>query len=170
MAIELLMITGIAVGLSAITNGIRKVVLKKEDLERMAEVQAYNRELLAAQRKKDQKTIQKLQKRKEYIQKANMQVTKKNMIVMFSSFFIFIVIYPFVASFFPQPVGVMPTGLDIPFVSRGGQILFYGWFILSFFGVSGPLSKAMGVSLSSGGLLPGAAEKPEDKKPQKEKQ
>ncbi len=165
----MLMILGLAAGLSALTNGIRRVVLKEEDMRKMAEIQAFNKELLAAQRKKDTKTVQKLQHRKEYIQKLNAEVSKKNMIIMFSSLMIFFTIYPLLAGYYGASVlGIMPSGLDIPFISDQHQLYFYGWFILSFFAVGSPIAKVLGISpLGLGG---GSYEtKPEDKKQEKGK-
>ncbi|MEM3096708.1 MAG: EMC3/TMCO1 family protein [Nitrososphaerota archaeon] len=169
MVYELLMILGMAAGLSALTNGIRRVVLKEEDLRKMAEIQAFNRELLAAQRKKDMKAVQKLQHRKDYIQKLNAEVSKKNMIVMFSSLIIFFTIYPLLSGYFgPAVLGLMPSGLDIPFISNQREIHFYGWFILSFFAVGSPIAKVLGISpfgMGGGGF----EAKSEDKKPEKDK-
>ncbi len=151
MVVEMLLISGAAAALSATTTGIRRLLFKKEDYEKMAEIQAYNRQLMAATRQKDQKTLQKLQKKKEYIAKLNAEIGKKNLFTMFGSLIIFFTVYPILAGVFgTATVGVMPPGLDIPFVSENHNLGFYGWFILSFFGVGSPISKLLGVSMTGG--------------------
>jgi len=166
--VEMMIISGMAAAISAATTGLRKIIFKKEDFAKMAEIQAFNKELMAATRKKDQKTIQKLQKRKEYIQKLNAEVSKKNLMTMFASMMIFFTVYPFLASFYGDDViGYTPRGLNIPFITDEGKIRFYGWFILSFFGVGSPISKLMGLSLTGMGGQVGE-EKPQDKKHRKE--
>ncbi len=170
MLADMLAIIGMAGILALITLGIRKAVLKKEDLEKMAEVQAYQKELLAAQRKKDQKTIQKLEKKKEYIQKLNAEVSKKNLIIMFTSLIIFFTFYPMAAGFFttpdgqPKTIGYTPAGLNIPFIAPDGKLQFYGWFILSFFAVNSPLAKLLGISFSPSEVGKSAEKDAKDKK------
>ncbi|MEM2064978.1 MAG: hypothetical protein QXH59_00605, partial [Candidatus Caldarchaeum sp.] len=73
----MLLLSSLAAAISAATTAIRKIVFKKEDLAKIAEIQSYNRELMTATRKKDQKTIQKLQKKQDYIRQINAEVTKK---------------------------------------------------------------------------------------------
>ncbi|MEM4417148.1 MAG: EMC3/TMCO1 family protein [Nitrososphaerota archaeon] len=170
MVLEMLAVLGVAAGISAVTTGIRRVIFKEEDMRKMAEIQAFNRELLAAQRKKDAKAIQKLQSRKEYIQKLNADVSKKNMLIMFSSMIIFFTVYPLLSGFFgATQLGSMPPGLNIPFISTNGGLYFYGWFILSFFAVGSPIAKILGISpLGMGGQ--GVEEKPQDKGEKKGKE
>ncbi|MEM1942896.1 MAG: EMC3/TMCO1 family protein [Candidatus Caldarchaeum sp.] len=169
MIVEMMIISGMAAAISATTTGLRKIIFKKEDFAKMAEIQAFNRELMAATRKKDQKTIQKLQKKKDYIQKINAEVSKKNLVTMFASMMIFFTVYPFLASFYGDTVvGYAPQGLNIPFITDRGEIRFYGWFILSFFGVGSPISKVMGLSITGMGV-PDGQEKPQDKDIRKEK-
>ncbi|MCS7110578.1 MAG: EMC3/TMCO1 family protein [Candidatus Caldarchaeum sp.] len=168
MVTEMVMISSVAAALSAATSILRKLVFKKEDYAKMAEIQQYNRELMNATRKKDQKTIQKLQKKKAYIQQINAEVTKKNLITMFSSLMIFFTVYPLLVSFFGDVVvGVTPIGLEIPFVTESGTLRFYGWFILSFFGVSSPITKVLGLGLT--GMQVTGGEK-DEKKPSDTKQ
>ncbi|MEM2061569.1 MAG: EMC3/TMCO1 family protein, partial [Candidatus Caldarchaeum sp.] len=162
MLVDMMMILSIAAALSSATSVLRKVVFKREDYLKMAELQAYNRELMNATRKKDQKTIQKLQKKKAYIQQINADITKKNLVTMFSSLLLFFTVYPLLVGFFGDVVvGYTPIGLDIPFITEQGQLKFYGWFILSFFAVSSPIAKALGLGLT--GLPPSQGEKDEKK-------
>jgi len=167
---DMLSIMGMAILLALATLAIHKAVLKREDMEKMAEIQAYQRELLNAKRKNDQKTIQKLEKKKEYIQKLNAEVSKKNMIVMFASLIIFFTFYPLAAGFFitpdgqPKTIGYMPSGLDIPFIASEGKLQFYGWFILSFFAVNSPLAKLLGISFSVSEVGKHAEKNVKDKK------
>ncbi|MEM3053617.1 MAG: EMC3/TMCO1 family protein, partial [Candidatus Caldarchaeum sp.] len=100
MFLDMLLLSSLAAAISAATTAIRKIVFKKEDLAKIAEIQSYNRELMTATRKKDQKTIQKLQKKQDYIRQINAEVTKKNMITMFASLLIFFTIYPTLGGFF----------------------------------------------------------------------
>ncbi|MEM2024097.1 MAG: hypothetical protein QXG69_04830, partial [Candidatus Caldarchaeum sp.] len=89
MFAEMVLIAGLAAAISAFTTAIRRLIFKKEDLAKMAEIQAFNKELMTATRKKDQKTLQKLQKKKDYIQKLNAEISKKNLMTMFASLMIF---------------------------------------------------------------------------------
>ncbi len=167
MVLEMIMISGTAAAISATVTGIRRLIFKKEDLAKMAEIQAFNKELMMATRKRDQKTLQKLQKKKEYIQKLNAEVSKKNLIAMFASLMIFFAVYPVLAGYFGDAViGLTPRGLDIPFISQNGELRFYGWFILSFFGVGSPISKLMGMGFMGAGVSVGET-KPQDKKQDK---
>ncbi|MEM4642507.1 MAG: EMC3/TMCO1 family protein [Candidatus Caldarchaeum sp.] len=168
MFLDMLLLSSLAAAISAATTAIRKIVFKKEDLAKIAEIQSYNRELMTATRKKDQKTIQKLQKKQDYIRQINAEVTKKNMITMFASLLIFFTIYPTLGGFFgTQMLGYVPAGLDIPFVTDSGKLYFYGWFILSFFGVSSPITKIFGLGLAG---MPTAGGGEDEKKAENKKQ
>ncbi len=167
MVLEMIMISGIAAAVSAATAGIRRLIFKKEDLAKIAEIQAFNRELIRARQKKDQKALQKLQKKKEYIQKLNAEISKKNLLTMLASLMILFIVYPILAGYFGDTViGLTPRGLDIPFISQNGELRFYGWFILSFFGVGSPIAKLMGIGLTGAGTSDGKT-KPQDKKQDK---
>ncbi|MEM1965008.1 MAG: EMC3/TMCO1 family protein [Candidatus Caldarchaeum sp.] len=168
MFAEMVLIAGLAAAISAFTTAIRRLIFKKEDLAKMAEIQAFNKELMTATRKKDQKTLQKLQKKRDYIQKLNAEISKKNLMTMFASLMIFFTVYPVLAGYFGNDViGFMPAGLEIPFISQNGEIRFYGWFILSFFGVGSPISKLMGISFTGVGVSD-VEKKPQDKKQEKD--
>jgi len=173
LPIDMLVITAMSAALATATLAIRKAILKREDLEKMAEIQAYQRELLAARRKNDHKAIQKLEKRKEYIQKLNAEVSKKNLMVIFASLILFFTFYPLASGFFltqdgqPKTIGYMPSGLNIPFLAPEGKLDFYGWFILSFFAVNSPLAKLLGVSFSPQEVAKNAEKNAKDKKQEK---
>ncbi|MEM3080848.1 MAG: hypothetical protein QXH35_04010, partial [Nitrososphaerota archaeon] len=72
-------ILGFSMALALVSAGLRRVLLSKEDMLAMQEVTRYNRELMKALREKDMKTVEKLEKKKEYMQKIQAKIFGKNM-------------------------------------------------------------------------------------------
>lgn len=148
----------------SVTNFLRRVLIKKQDIEKMREANLFRQELMKAKRRGDQKTVQRLEKRMDYIKKVEFDIMKKNLVVMGISMVIFLVAYWTLATLFGGVRLSLPGDFFIPFISQEGALTFYGWYILTFFAVSLPLSKAFGLSMTGGGL---AEKSPQDKKQEK---
>jgi uncharacterized membrane protein (DUF106 family) len=128
--------------LALTSTALRRVIITKEDMMAMQEVQRFNRELMTALRQKDKKAIERLEKRKEYMQRMQTRILGKNMLLMVLSMAIFFSFF-FYANARYQGLELlkMPPGLEIPFISSEGKILFFGWYLLTFFAVSLPINK-----------------------------
>ncbi|MCS7146361.1 MAG: EMC3/TMCO1 family protein [Nitrososphaerota archaeon] len=143
-------ILGLSTFLALVSSGLRRVVLSKEDMLAMQEVSKYNRELMKALREKDKKAIERLEKKKEYMQKVQAKIFGKNMTLMLISLVIFFTFFFFAnARYGHTPLLVMPPGLDLPFISSGGKMEFFGWYLLTFFSVSLPINKFLSVRITS---------------------
>lgn len=139
------------------TNILRKALIKKQDLEKMVEVNLYRQELLRAKRRGDQKVLQKLEKKKDYIRKVEINLMKKNLTVLAFSMTIFFMAYWLMISNYAWVSLALPGDFSIPFLSYDGKLSFYGWYLLIFFAVSLPFSKLFGFGAGIGGM--GIAEK-----------
>jgi len=158
---SMLFIIAIAAATISLTNLIRRAIIKKQDVEKMREANLFRQELMRAKRRGDQKTLQKLEKRMDYIKKVELDVMKKNFTVMIISMALFLGVYGGMAMYFGDVKISLPGDLFIPFISQEGALTFYGWYILAFFAVSLPLSKAFGLTMAGGGL---AEKSTQDKK------
>jgi uncharacterized membrane protein (DUF106 family) len=139
--------------LALTSTALRRVIITKEDMMAMQEVQRFNRELMTALRQKDKKAIERLEKRKEYMQRMQTRILGKNMLLMVLSMAIFFSFF-FYANDRYQGLELlkMPPGLEIPFISSEGKILFFGWYLLTFFAVSLPINKFFGRQIGSQGI------------------
>ncbi len=161
---SMLLIIIIAILTVSITNFIRKSIIKKQDMEKMIEANLFRQELMRAKRRGDQKTIQKLEKRMDYIKKIEFEIMKKNLVVMIISMALFLGVYCIMSMSFGD-IGVpLPGDFFIPLITQEGALTFYGWYILVFFAISLPLSKAFGLGMMGGGL---AEKSSQDKKQEK---
>ncbi|MEM0444746.1 MAG: EMC3/TMCO1 family protein [Nitrososphaerota archaeon] len=143
-------ILGFSVILSLISTGLRRVILTKADMIAMQEVTKFNRELMKALREKDMKTVEKLEKKKEYVQKMQAKIFGKNMILMLISMVIFFTFFFFANAFYGQtPILSTPQGIELPFISSNGRIGFFGWYLLTFFAVNLPINKYLSLKISS---------------------
>lgn len=142
--------------LAVISTSLRRLILRKEDLLTMQEIQKYNRELMSALRQKDKKAIERLEKKKEYMQRMQSRILGKNMLLMVISMVIFFSFFFFASERYKDTVLLaMPEGFDLPFISSNGEISFFGWYLLSFFSVSLPINKFLGGKTSSLGFSGG---------------
>jgi len=138
-AIEILLVSLTIGVLNAV---LRRVIFTKEDLKNMQEAAEYRRELMRAAKEKDTKTLQKLEKRKDYIQKIEAKTFGKNMIIMMASLAIFFTYYYWALSHYGNnPVLEMPPDLHIPFVVINGKVYFFGWYLLTALAFSLPINK-----------------------------
>jgi uncharacterized membrane protein (DUF106 family) len=161
---SMLLTVAIALATISLTNFVRRTIIKKQDMEKMMEANLFRQELMKAKRRGDQKTLQKLEKRMDYIKKVEFDIMKKNFTVMIISMALFLGAYWATAMSFGNVKIPLPGDFFIPFISQEGALTFYGWYILAFFAVSLPLSKAFGLSMTGGGL---AEKSPQDKKQEK---
>ncbi|MEM0381685.1 MAG: EMC3/TMCO1 family protein [Nitrososphaerota archaeon] len=143
-------ILGFSMALALVSAGLRRVLLSKEDMLAMQEVTRYNRELMKALREKDMKTVEKLEKKKEYMQKIQAKIFGKNMILMLISMVIFFTFFFFAnARYGNTPLLEMPPGLFLPFISIDGKVSFFGWYLLTFFSTSLPINKFLSQKVAS---------------------
>lgn len=159
--VSMLLILTTAILTVSLTNFIRKSIIKKQDMEKMMEANLFRQELMKAKRRGDQKTLQKLERRMDYIKKVEINIMKKNFTVMLISMALFLGVYWTVMIFFGDAKVFLPGDFFIPFLTEEGTLTFYGWYIITFFAVSLPLSKAFGLSMMGGGL---AEKSPQNKK------
>ena len=143
-------ILGFSTMLALVSAGLRRVILSKEDMLAMQEVTKYNRELMKALREKDMKAVERLEKKKEYMQRVQAKIFGKNMILMLISMVIFFTFFFFAnARYGHTPLLTMPPGLELPFISVGGKIQFFGWYLLTFFAISLPVNKFLGMKITT---------------------
>lgn len=137
----------IALCVSAVTNFLRRKVISPQDMARMMESQNFKKTLYEAQRKGDQKTLQKLMRKREYYQKIDAEIGKKNMIFLVGSLGIFYVAYLAITPIYGglSVVASLPADLIIPLISQGNKLTFMGWFILCLLAVNMPLGKVFEV-------------------------
>lgn len=162
--LSMLLVIIIAMATISTVNFIRKSIIKKQDMEKMMEANLFRQELIRAKRRGDQKTIQKLERKMDYIKKVELNIMKKNFAVMGISMALFLGVYWVVTIYLGDIKIPLPGDFSIPFITHEGALTFYGWYILAFFAVSLPLSKAFGLSMAGGGL---AEKSPQDKKQEK---
>lgn len=138
-AIEILAFSVVISLASAVS---RRLLLKEEDLKRMQEAAQYRREMMKAMKAGDKKALQRLEKRKDYIQKIEAQTAVKNLATMAISLAIFFSFFTWATNYYGAlEIMRMPDGLDIPFISNGGKIFFYGWYILTVMAMGLPINK-----------------------------
>lgn len=138
-AIEIFLLTLV---LSLANSLIRRALIKEDDIRKMMEANEYRRAMLKALKEKDKKTIEKLERRKDYIQRLEAQTAMKNLIIMAISFGLFFTFFIWAtAHYVQQTVLTLPPGIEIPFLSDRGSMHFYGWYILSSLALSLPINK-----------------------------
>ncbi|MCF8885421.1 MAG: EMC3/TMCO1 family protein [Nitrososphaerota archaeon] len=138
----------IALVVSVATNLLRRKMISREDMLKMAESQLYKKSLLEARRKNDEKLLQKLLKKQEYYQKVDAQIAKKNIITLILTLIIFYVAYLALGQFYGSTniIANLPGDLIIPLISIENKLTVSGWFIISLIALGLPISKILGVS------------------------
>jgi len=165
-AIEIILIS---LGIGILNAVLRRVIITKEDLRNMQEAAEYRHELMKAAKEKDTKTLQKLEKRKDYIQKIEAKTFGKNMIIMMVSLAVFFTFYYWAMSRYgTTPVMQMPPGLYLPLVVANGKVQFFGWYLLTALAFSLPINKFLSPKTPSVfGGMGGAQEVSKDKEVKK---
>lgn len=148
---------------------LRRILITKEDIRNMQEAAEYRKELMKAAKEKDTKSLQRLEKRKEYIQKIEAKTFGKNMLVMMSSLAVFFIFYYWAMSRYGmEPILDMPPGLYIPFIAMDGKANFFGWYFLTALTFSLPINKFLSPKTPSVlGEIGGAKEVSKDKEAKK---
>lgn len=143
----MLQILLIALCVNFVTNLLRRKMLSPRDLAKMMESRQYKKMLIEAQKKGDQKALQKLMKKREYYQKIDAEVGKKNLLLLLGSLGIFYAAYALLAPIYGplEFVAMLPGDLVIPLISHENKLTFIGWFILSLLAVNMPLGKVFEV-------------------------
>ncbi|MEM3395065.1 MAG: EMC3/TMCO1 family protein [Nitrososphaerota archaeon] len=165
-AIEIMLIS-LSIGI--LNSILRRILITKEDVRNMQEAAEYRRELMKAAKEKDVKTLQKLEKRKEYIQKIEAKTFGKNMLIMMASLAIFFIFYYWAMSRYGMgPILQLPPGLYIPLIVVDGKINFFGWYFLTALTFGLPINKFLSPKTPSVlGEMGGAKEISKDKEAKK---
>lgn len=133
----------IALCVSTATNWLRRRLISPQDMAKMVESRNFKKMLYDAQKKGDQKMLQKLIKKREYYQKIDAEIGKKNMMFLFGSLGIFYAVYIALTPLYHalDTIATLPGDLIIPLISQGNKLTFIGWFILCLLAVNMPLGK-----------------------------
>jgi uncharacterized membrane protein (DUF106 family) len=111
----------------------------------MKEVQAWNKELNAAKKAKDEQTVSKLMKKSQAMMKQQSRASMEQMKVTAVTFFPFLIIWQLLnAVLGPHAVAYAP--FPLPLV--GTTLTFFTWYLLCSFSVSFPLMRIFGIGMS----------------------
>lgn len=146
----------LALFLAIASNLIYRLFTSKEDMRRRMELMEWNKQRIAAMRKGDKKALEKLDRKKEYMQKIQTQMMFKSLANLSVAMILFLFIFWYILpSMSPQsPVASIPQGMDsvIPLLKlvviqdeqgNTAGLSPYGWFIISYFGLSMVTSKVL---------------------------
>jgi len=111
----------------------------------MKEVQAWQRELNAAKKAKDDQTVNKLMKKSQAMMKQQSRASMEQMKVTAVTFVPFLIIwYLFAAVLGGHPIAYAPFPLPI----MGTTLTFFYWYLLCSFSVNLPLMRVFGIGMS----------------------
>lgn len=145
-ALQIVAIAGLA---ALMSSAVSRIVMGPGATVKRAEIAQFRTELLKAKKQGDKKALAKLQKKQEYINKLNAELGKKTMIVLPITAVPLIIIFTFFQSFYGNSIIVMlPSEMELPFISTGTKVHFVGWYLLSFFVFSLPLQRMLGLGLT----------------------
>jgi len=131
----------------ALISSTAAKVLVDYDMVRstMKEVQAWQKELNAAKKAKDEQTVSKLMKKSQGMMKQQSRASMEQMKVTAVTFVPFLIIwYLLNAVMGPQPVAYAPFPLPI----MGSSLRFFYWYLLCSFSVNLPLMRIFGIGIS----------------------
>ncbi len=150
-----ILLMGIALIMTVVSQSINRVVINRflgwdryHEIRR--EVSAFNKERMAATRANDQKQLDKLQKKQSQINALNAKMMKPQMLTMVLTMFTFIPWLVMKGFFMDIPVAYLPgfeNGLSligITFISPGGGLLFFTWYMPLVFFVSMLMQRILG--------------------------
>lgn len=145
-ALQIMTIAGLA---ALMSSAVSRIVMGPAATVKRAEIAQFRTELLKVKKQGDKKALAKLQKKQEYINKLNAEIGKKTMIVLPITAVPLIIIFTFFQSFYGNSIIlVLPSGMELPFISSGNNVHFVGWYLLSFFVFSLPLQRMLGLGMA----------------------
>ena len=139
--------------LMALVSSTAAKLLVDYDMVRstMKEVQAWQKELNAAKKAKDEQTVTKLMKKSQGMMKQQSRASMEQMKVTAVTFVPFLIVwYTLNAVLGPHPVAYAP--FPLPFLSTmtslGVPLTFFYWYLLCSFSVNLPLMRIFGIGMS----------------------
>lgn len=152
MPLSTLFTIGVAIVMSLISSTAAKLLVDYDMVRStMKEVQAWQKELNAAKKAKDEQTVSKLMKKSQAMMKQQSRASMEQMKVTAVTFVPFLVVwYTLNAVLGHYPVAYAPYPL--PFLSAvtslGVPLTFFYWYLLCSFSVNLPLMRIFGIGMS----------------------
>jgi uncharacterized membrane protein (DUF106 family) len=143
---------GVATVMALISSTSAKLLVDYDMVRStMKEVQAWQKELNAAKRAKDEQTVAKLMKKSQAMMKQQSRASMEQMKVTAVTFVPFLIVwYTLNAVLGPHPVAYAP--FPLPFLttltSLGVPLTFFYWYLLCSFSVNLPLMRIFGIGMS----------------------
>jgi uncharacterized membrane protein (DUF106 family) len=141
-----LLTIGVAAMMALISSTSAKLLVDYDMVRStMKEVQAWQKELNAAKKAKDEQTVSKLMKKSQAMMKQQSRASMEQMKVTAVTFVPFLIIwYLLNAVLGPQPVAYSPFPLPL----MGTTLTFFYWYLLCSFSVNLPLMRVFGIGIS----------------------
>lgn len=143
---------GVATVMALISSTAAKLLVDYDMVRStMKEVQAWQKELNAAKKAKDEQTVSKLMKKSQAMMKQQSRASMEQMKVTAVTFVPFLIVwYTLNAVLGPHPVAYAP--FPLPFLSTmtsfGVPLTFFYWYLLCSFSVNLPLMRIFGIGMS----------------------
>jgi uncharacterized membrane protein (DUF106 family) len=143
---------GVATIMAIISSAAAKLLVDYDMVRStMKEVQAWQKELNAAKKAKDEQTVSKLMKKSQAMMKQQSRASMEQMKVTAVTFVPFLIVwYTLNAVLGPHPVAYAP--FPLPFLSTmtslGVPLTFFYWYLLCSFSVNLPLMRIFGIGMS----------------------
>ena len=139
------MTIGVAAVMALISSTAAKLLVDYDMVRStMKEVQAWQKELNAAKKAKDEQTVSKLMKKSQAMMKQQSRASMEQMKVTAVTFVPFLIIwYLLNAVMGPQPVAYAPFPLPL----MGSSLRFFYWYLLCSFSVNLPLMRIFGIGI-----------------------
>ena len=152
MPLSTLFTIGVATVMALISSTAAKLLVDYDMVRStMKEVQAWQRELNAAKKAKDEQTVSKLMKKSQAMMKQQSRASMEQMKVTAVTFVPFLIVwytlnavlghYPVAYAPFPLPFLSTMTSLGVP-------LTFFYWYLLCSFSVNLPLMRLFGIGMS----------------------
>jgi uncharacterized membrane protein (DUF106 family) len=141
-----LLTIGVAAVMALISSTAAKLLVDYDMVRStMKEVQAWQKELNAAKKAKDEQTVSKLMKKSQAMMKQQSRASMEQMKVTAVTFVPFLIIwYLLNAVLGPHPVAYSPFPLPL----MGTTLTFFYWYLLCSFSVNLPLMRVFGIGIS----------------------
>jgi uncharacterized membrane protein (DUF106 family) len=111
----------------------------------MKEVQAWQKELNAARKAKDESTISKLMKKQQAMMKQQSRASMEQMKVTAVTFVPFLVVWYTLAAVLGKSI-IAYAPFPLPFM--GTTLTFFYWYLISSFSLNLPLMRLFGIGMS----------------------
>ena len=141
-----LLTIGVACLMAMISSTAAKLLVDYDMVRStMKEVQAWQKELNAAKKAKDDQTVSKLMKKSQAMMKQQSRASMEQMKVTAVTFVPFLIIwYLLNAVMGPTPVAYAP----FPLPMMGTTLRFFWWYLLCSFSINLPLMRIFGIGIS----------------------